>query len=446
MKIAVIGYGAQGRSAVEYWQPGNDITICDKSIEATLPKGVEVQLGEHYLDDLDRFDLIIRSPSVHPRDIVAANSDYILRKITTVTEEFFRNCPAPIIGVTGTKGKGTTSTLITKMLEAAGKRVLLGGNIGTPPLDLLKSGIQPSDYVVLELANFQLIDLHYSPVVAVCLMVVPEHLDWHTNLAEYLQSKKNLFRYQNSDARAVFNRLNDLSTEVVEVSPALKLSYEVPPVDTEPQEKHGAYVQDDTIYMDDQEVCKVSDVALLGRHNLENVCAAIAAIWEIIDGNTQAITTAVREFKGMEHRLELVRTLDDVRYYDDSFGTTPETAIVALQAFTQPKVLILGGSDKKAAYDELAKAVVNGNVRAVVQIGLTGPAIATALRSAGYTSIVDGGTSMTDIVKTAQSLAQPGDVVLLSTACASFDMFQNYQERGKKFYQAVTDLATSAPA
>lgn len=436
MKIAILGYGEQGRSALEYWGPKNDVTICDQN-PVQVPGKVTTQTGQGYLDDLERFDLIVRSPSIHPDDIVQANSEHVLRKVTTVTEEFFRVCPAPVIGVTGTKGKGTTSTLITKILEAAGKKVHLGGNIGTPPLDMLKTNIQPADYVVLELANFQLIDLHFSPDIAVCLMVAPEHLDWHKSMQEYVQSKQQLFRYQTSDALAVFNRLSDFSTEVASVSPALKISYEVPAVNQPAEDKNGAYVDGDTIYYDDQAICKISDVKLLGHHNLENVCAAIAAVWNIVDGNVDAITKAIREFTGLPHRLELVRTLSGVAYYDDSFGTTPETAIVAIQAIAQPKVLVLGGSDKKADYTQLATIVKTSNVRKVVLIGLTGPAIKDALVKAGYNDVVDGGENMQQIVATAQTQAKEGDAVLLSTACASFDMFKNYNDRGDQFKSAV---------
>lgn len=444
MNIAILGYGEQGRSALEYWGAGNDITVCEENPDVVIPTSARKQVGQGYLHDLERFDLIIRSPAVHPRDIVASNGGRILRKVTTVTEEFFRNCPAPIIGVTGTKGKGTTSTLITKLLQAAGKTVHLGGNIGIPPLDLLKENIQPSDYVVLELANFQLIDLRVSPKIAVCLMVAPEHLDWHKDMKEYLAAKQNLFRYQDDNGFAVFNRLNDFSTEVVSVSPALKLSYEVPPAGQEPQEKNGAYVLGDTIYYDDTAVCSVADIALLGRHNLENVCAAIAATWEIIGANTECIKSAVKTFAGLPHRLELIRELGGVRYYDDSFGTTPETAMVAIDAITQPKVLILGGSDKNASFDELARKVVNSNTHTAIVIGATSAKIKSALGDAGFTNIVDGDTSIESIVELARAKAHPGDAVLLSTACASFDMFKNYKDRGERFTKAVRALDVTA--
>lgn len=439
MKIAILGYGEQGRSALEYWGHKNDVTVCDQK-PVQVPVKITTQIGQGYLDDLERFDLIVRSPAVHPDDIVQANSEHTLRKVTTVTEEFFRVCPAPVIGVTGTKGKGTTSTLIAKMLEAAGKKVHLGGNIGVPPLDMLKSNIQPSDYVVLELANFQLIDLHFSPDVAVCLMVAPEHLDWHKSMAEYIESKQQLFRYQTDDALAVFNRLNDLSTEVTNVSPARKISYEVPMAGQNPQEQTGAYVKGNDIYYEDTLVCQVSDIKLLGRHNLENVCAAIAAVWKIVDGNTEAITSAIRSFTGLPHRLELVRELNGVKYYDDSFGTTPDTAIVALQALPQPKVLILGGSDKGAKYDKLATAVASSNVRSVVLIGKTAPQIKQALTLAGFMNTVNGGETMDDIISVAKNAAKSGDVVLLSTACASFGLFKNYKDRGQQFKSVVDRL------
>lgn len=440
MKIAVLGFGKQGQSALNYWGKGNEITICDSNADTMPPSGVEVQTGENYLADLDRFNLIIRSPAVHPRDIVAANDERILRKVTTVTEEFFRVCPAPIIGVTGTKGKGTTSTLIAKILEAGGKKVHLGGNIGIPPLDMLADNIQPSDWVVLELANFQLIDLGVSPKIGVCLMVVPEHLDWHTDIAEYIQSKQNLFRHQSPNDLAIFNRANDFSTEVVGISPALKLSYEVPLIGEQPSERNGAYVFGDDIYMDDERVCSVTDVVLLGRHNLQNVCAAIAATWDIIGNDPAIITNVLKNYVGLPHRLELVRTLDGIKFYDDSFSTTPDSAIVAIEAIKGNKIMILGGSDKGANFDTLADTITKNSVKAVVQIGKMGPTIAKALSDRGYTAIHDGGASMESIIHTASEIAQTGDSVILSPACASFDMFKDYIDRGDQFHKVVSSL------
>ncbi|NDC22469.1 hypothetical protein EBZ57_03840, partial [bacterium] len=195
MNVAVLGYGKQGHSAQEYWgKQGHDITICDQNPDIQLPEGTKSQLGDDWNKNLDQYDLIIRSPFVHPREITKYSSPEILQKVTTVTDEFLKVCPTKnVIGITGTKGKGTTSTLVAKMLEADGKKVHLGGNIGIPPLDMLKSAIKRDDWVVLELANFQTMDLKHSPHIGVCLMVVPEHLDWHTNDTEYYSAKKQMF-------------------------------------------------------------------------------------------------------------------------------------------------------------------------------------------------------------------------------------------------------------
>jgi UDP-N-acetylmuramoylalanine--D-glutamate ligase len=431
MKIAILGFGSQGRSAYDYWRSGKEITICDENEKLSLPDDVQSQLGPSYLSDLDKFDLIVRSPSVHPSDIVAQNSASALDKVTTVTNEFFKVCPSKnIIGVTGTKGKGTTSTLITKMLEADGRIVHLGGNIGTPPLDMLKASIKPDDWVVLELANFQLIDLQYSPRIAVCLMVVPEHLDWHADDEEYFTAKSQLFRYQTSDDIAIYYNESEISKRIASAGDGQKIPYMAAP---------GAAVTEGSIIIDDQAICPAKDLKLLGKHNWQNACAAITAIWQITQ-NIDPMRSVLTSFCGLEHRLELVREVGDVRYYNDSFGTTPETAIVAVQAFSEPKVVILGGSDKGASYDELAKVIAASNIRKVILIGEQAERIKAALSETGFDNTVAGGKTMKEIVTTAQAESQPGDVVLLSPACASFDMFKNYQDRGEQFKKAVSEI------
>ena len=432
MKIAILGFGKQGRSALEYWHNGNEITVCDENEKLELPAGVQSQLGSFYLKRLERFDVIVRSPSVHPSDIVKHNSPAILEKVTSVTNEFFKVCPSKnIIGVTGTKGKGTTSTLITKMLEADGRKVHLGGNIGTPPLAMLKDKIEPDDWVVLELANFQLIDLKYSPHIAICLMVAPEHLDWHADTDEYFTAKTQLFRYQSAEDYAIYYADNPTSKRIASTGAGWKIPYMAAP---------GARISGADIVVDNQTVCPVSEVKLLGKHNLQNVCAAITIVWKITQ-NAEAIRSVLASFSGLEHRLELVRELGGVRYYNDSFGTTPETAIVAIEAFKVPEVIILGGSDKGADYGELAEVVAKANIRKVLLIGEQAGRIKEALDKAGVTDTMPGGETIEEIVATARSQAQSGDVVLLSTACASFDMFSNYEDRGQKFKQAVLAMS-----
>ncbi len=433
MKIAILGWGSQGQSAYEYWnRDGNQLTIRDANEQIVVPNGVTAQLGADYLTNLDNFDLLIRTPALHPRDIVAANRPEILDKVWSNTNEFFKVCPTKnIIAVTGTKGKGTTSTLIAKMLEAAGKKVHLGGNIGIPPLELLKAGIQLDDFVVLELANFQLIDLKTSPHIAVCLIVESEHMDWHEDMEEYIAAKQQLFINQSPEDIAIYYAKNENSHSIACASEGQLIPY---------YKKPGAEVIDNTIQINGQTICKTDELKLLGQHNWQNVCAAVTVVWQVVQ-DISAMHSVLTNFTGLEHRLELVRELNGVKYYDDSFGTTPNTAQVAIEAFTQPKVVILGGSDKGASFNELAQTVKNNNVRAVVVIGKMGKPISEALQKLGYKNIVEGGNTMSEIVATAHAQAQLGDVVLLSTACASFDMFKNYQDRGEQFKSAVLALS-----
>ncbi len=447
MKIAILGYGGQGQAAYEYWaQSGHQITVCDANDSLTLPEGINRRLGKDYLDGLKEFELIIRTPALHPKDIVAANADDpdILKRVTTVTNEFMRVCPAKnIIGITGTKGKGTTSTMIAKMLEAAGKQVHLGGNIGVPPLDMLKKNIQPDDWVVLELANFQLIDIKYSPHIGVCLMITPEHLDWHADFQEYMDSKQQLFKHQKDTDVAIYYAENKNSKNIVSVSPGKQIPYLIPP---------GAIVEAGEFRIDNKTICKIDEIKLLGRHNWQNVCAAITAVWQVVQ-ETEAIRSVLDDFTGLEHRLEFVRELNGVKYYDDSFGTTPETAKVAIEAFSQPKVIILGGSDKGSKFDALAQTIAASSIRQVILIGNTTnvhyktstPEIEVALRAQGVTAFTSavrpGGASMKEIVEVARSYAKSGDIVLLSPACASFDMFKDYKDRGEQFKQAVQELS-----
>jgi UDP-N-acetylmuramoylalanine--D-glutamate ligase len=442
MKVAIVGYGIEGQSAYRYWSKQHaDITICDRNDQLDLPKDAASQLGEGYLKDLDRFDVIMRTAGMHPHIILDANPG-VGPKVTTVINEFMRVCPAPIVGITGTKGKGTTSTLIFKILQAAGFTAHLGGNIGHSPFDFI-SDVKKDDYVVLELSSFQLEDATHSPHVAVCLMVVPEHLNWHADLEEYKNAKSNIFRFQEIDDIAVYNALSNNSRDIAAFSGAQTIvPYGVPAGGRQHLGKEvSVYVKDDRIFYEDTEICGTGDVALIGRHNLENICAAIAATWKLINGNTAAIKKVVKSFSGLEHRLEFVKYYNGVRFFDDSFSTTPETAIAAIQAFEEPKVLILGGSDKGVSFEALAEAVTNNNVRQVLAIGTMGPVIAEALLKRGFQAISnDQLDTMQAIVKVACKVARTGDVVLLSPACASFDMFKDYKDRGDQFKRAVRNL------
>lgn len=437
MKIAIIGYAGQGRAAYEHWDTDdNHLTICDKSTDVQVPSGVEGRLGEDYLSELDDFDLIVRTPILHPQQIIDANpqSPNILDKVTTVTNEFFKSSPSKnIIGVTGTKGKGTTSTLITRILESAGHRVHLGGNIGIPPLDLLKDDIQSSDWVVLELANFQLIDLKYSPPIAVCLMITPEHLDWHKDMEEYITAKQQLFARQKDQDIAIYYSKNDISKRIASVSRGRSIPF---------LERPGAVVEDDIIQIDGKKICRTAELKLVGKHNWQNVCAAVTAVWQITQ-DVPAIRKAVINFSGLPHRIEKVREVDGVAFYNDSFATGQGATIAAIEAIQVPKVMILGGYDRMLDLAELAKAIVanQASIRKILLIGASADRTAEVLDAHGFKNYVKTKShTMPEIVADAQKLAKGGDAVVLSPGFASFDMFKNFEERGNLYKAAVEGL------
>jgi UDP-N-acetylmuramoylalanine--D-glutamate ligase len=425
MRVAVIGYGVEGRSAAKYWQAqGADITVRDQHPLTELAPGATVVTGPEYLEGLDDYDLVVRTASVKPWLIKTK------APVTTVVKEFMAKCPARIVGVTGTKGKGTTATLIARILGEAAWRTWLGGNIGISPLDFL-SKVRANHIVVLELSSFQLMDLDVSPHIAVALMITPEHLDWHRNAREYISAKGNIFWHQRPDDMAIYNAGNDYSTQIAQLSPGTKRPYMAAP---------GARVEGDQIVIEDTVICRTDEVALVGAHNLENVCAAATATWDLVAQNPAPIARATKAFTGLEHRLELVREVKGVRYYDDSISTVPDTAIAAIKAFPEPKIVILGGSDKKSDFTALGPAVARGNVRYAVLVGEMAPAIKAALEAAGVRKIVIGPQRMTDLVSTIQSLAEPGDVVLLSPACPSYDQYRDFSDRGDQFKAAVRGI------
>ena len=431
MKAAIVGYAVEGQVSANYWHElGYEVTICDQNTSLQVPPIYKTALGDDYLDGLDSYDIIVRSAGIHPQIILDKNPS-VKSKITTSVQEFFRVCPSPnTIGITGTKGKGTTTTLITKMLIAAGKTVHFGGNIGIAPLELLPK-INADDWVVLELSSFQLEDFNGpSPHIGVCLMVVPEHLNWHADMAEYISAKQRLFATQKPTDIAIYYSQNENSQAIAQKSAGVKIPYLASP---------GAIIDNNQVVINNQTICSVEEIKLPGKHNWQNICAAVTAAWQITQ-DLAAIKSVILSFSGLEHRIELVSEINEVKYYDDSFATTPETAIAAIQAFDQPKILILGGSDKGTPLDPIANEVISNNIRHIITLGDTGPTIAKQLRERGYNDITEGLKTMTEIVATAQSHAEPGDVVLLSTGCASFGLFKDYKDRGNQFQDAVKSL------
>lgn len=432
MRIAIAGYGAEGKSSYAYWHnPENELVIVDeREIPAgDVPLDANVITGEGVFEKLNGFDVVVRTASLAPRKIRTDGT------IWSGTNEFFARCAeksVPIIGVTGTKGKGTTSSLIASILKAAGKTVHLVGNIGQPALEVLPS-IQPEDIVVYELSSFQLWDLATSPQVAVVLMIEPDHLDTHADFDDYMTAKSQIAVNQLTTDRVVYNAANVYATKIAQFSPGQRLPY--------PSE-HTAHVRGGLFYYGETELCDEDNLLLPGRHNLENALAAITATWPWVK-EPSIIAEGLRSFAGLPHRLELVRELDGVQYYNDSFSSAAGAAVAAIRAFTAPEVVILGGIDKGADFTELAQVIKDApNVKQLIIIGKIRHKLADVLRQNGVTQPVQvtDVQTMREIVGLARQAAAPGDVVILSPACASFDMFKNFYDRGDQFRSVVQGL------
>lgn len=435
MKIAILGYDVEGRASYDYFaaQGGHELEIRDRNPKLTAPAGAQIVSGEHYLDGLDDFDLLVRTPGLPPEAILVKNPG-VSDKITSQINEFLRVSPTRhIIGVTGTKGKGTTSTLIARILEAAGEQVFLGGNIGVPPLSFLDQ-LTAESWVVLELSSFQLTDLRTSPHIAVCLMVVPEHLNWHAHLDDYHQAKARLFAHQTPDDIAIYFADSEISTQIAAHSPGRKIPYFTPP---------GAYVTDDTVSIDGQAICQTADLQLPGRHNWQNVCAAVTAAWQVTR-DVEAIRSVLTTFTGLPHRLEFVREVESVRYYNDSYSTGLEATKAAVAAIDGPKVMILGGFDRMLDIRHFGDFVVqhSADFRTLLLIGASAERLAAMLQQAGFSNyLIDtAAVTMPAIVAKARALAQAGDAVILSPGFASFDLFNNFTDRGEQFKTAVGQL------
>lgn len=433
MKIAIAGYGAEGRSNYEYFKTRGDVTIVDeREVLENVPRDVSTILGPGAFGKMRGFDLVVRTAGLAPHKIKTDS------KIWSATNEFFANCPAPIIGVTGTKGKGTTASLIASILRATGKTAHLVGNIGVPPLDEL-GGISPDHVVVYELSSFQLWDIEKSPHVAVVLMIEPDHLDVHPDFENYVEAKKNIVRFQTSNDVVVYRPTDSNSRMIGESSLAEKRPYGVDAF---------AHSKDGSFWYGDRQLFPLSSLKLPGAHNIENACAAINAVMAIFpEGDSAAIERGIGDFTGLPHRLKFVEEIDGVKYYDDSIATTPGSAIAAIQAFPEPKIMILGGSSKGADFTQVAKVAQESNVSHVVLIGAEAAVIKRAFAGTDIPLTNLGEVvSMTEIVQTARDRAPSGSVVILSPACASFGMFKSYSDRGDQFVGAVQRLKANDAA
>ena len=446
---AVIGLGVSNRPLVELLaQNGVKVIACDRKERAALggaaahyeALGATLHLGEDYLKDLDA-DVVFRTPGMRPDvpELLAAKAHGAV--ITSEMEAFFAVCPCPIIGVTGSDGKTTTASIIAELLKAEGRRVWLGGNIGRP---LLADAGQmtPQDLAVLELSSFQLMEMPYSPHTAVLTNLAPNHLDVHRDMAEYVAAKENIFLHQGAQDTAVFNADNAIAREL-----SRKAVGRVRLFSRQEEVADGAFVRDDAIWLRDRAgeraVLPLADIRLPGWHNVENYMAALLAVDGLVCDET--VRRVARDFAGVEHRIEFVRELHGVRYYNDSIASSPTRTIAGLRAFPQKVILIAGGYDKHIPFAPLAPEVVE-HVKTLILCGATADAIEKAVvesevyQTAAKRPSLIRCKSLQEAVDAAYFCAESGDIVTLSPACAAFDQFANFMERGRAYKEMVRKL------
>jgi len=445
-RIAVCGVGKNNIPIIyQLLLHGAVVTGCDKRTREQLGNiadeleaaGASLCLGDGYLDSLTEtgWDMILRTPGMKP---YLPQFEKARRRGITVTSEmemFFSLCPAHITAVTGSDGKTTTTTIIAGLLEAAGFRVHLGGNIGRPLLPVVED-IESEDRVVVELSSFQLTGMKQSPQTAVITNIAPNHLDWHTDMQEYIDAKKNLIAWQDSSDISVLNADNEYTASFSTTTQGKRLMFS-----RKSKPECGAWLSNDGILTLTQKgvdtpVIAADEIRLPGVHNIENYLAAISAVWGKVP--PEIIADYARSFGGVPHRCELVRELNGVKWYNDSIGSSPSRTIAGLEAFHRKVILIAGGYDKHIPYDPLGPAAAK-TVKEAILLGATANAIEAVIRKNSKLP-VHRVSSMEEAVLTARKIAQGGDIVFMSPASASFDLYANFEERGDHFKRLVMAL------
>ena len=440
-KVTVIGIGVSNLPLIKYLcELGADVTACDKRTKEKLGKtadellslGVKLNLGEDYISNIDA-EVIFKTPGMRfdvPELLAAKEKGAV---VTSEMEVFFDICPCKIIAVTGSDGKTTTTTLINKILTEDGYNTWLGGNIGNPLLTQTKD-MKPCDIVVLELSSFQLHTMKKSPHIAVMTNITPNHLDMHKDYQEYIDAKKNIMKYQAENDILIVNSSNDVTEEIGKSAKGKLLEFSS-------KKDADISLKNDTIFYKGKEILKISDIKLPGMHNVENYMAAIGAVCDMV--KIDSIISVAKSFGGVAHRIELVRELDGVKYYNSSIDSSPNRTINTLKVFKDKVIMISGGKDKGIQYDEIGPAIIE-KVKTLILIGATSDAIENALNKA-YGDMepcvkVIRATTNPEAVRMAKENATENDVVLLSPASTSFDMFNNFEERGNLFKKLVNEL------
>ncbi len=439
-RVGVIGAGVSNMPLIRMLRgAGIKVRVHDKKTPTELDDGyatlltlgVDFSLGDRYLDTLDE-DVIFRTPGVHPRFLEKARSRG--SEVTSEMELFFTVCPCPIIGITGSDGKTTTTTLVCEMLRHAGRKVYLGGNIGTPLLPYV-SEMTGDDVAVVELSSFQLMDMKHSPHIAAITNLTPNHLDYHRDFEEYVNAKTAIYRNQGPDGVVVLN-LDDEVTCRLGITGNLFCISKIRELD------NGVFLKDGVICIAEngvrRELMKAEDIRIPGAHNVYNMMmAAAVSRGYVSDDDVRAVAT---EFGGVEHRIEFVREKDGVKYYNDSIASSPTRTIAGLNAFQQKVILIAGGYDKHIPYDALGEPICE-HVKALILTGDTSKKIRECVEAVpSEHPPVTEVDSLELAVREAEKIASEGDVVIMSPASASFDRFKNFMERGNLFKALVNAL------
>lgn len=448
-KVAVLGIGVSNIPLIDYLYKHNScVTLFDKKEEEKIDKavinkikdyGMNLSLGENYLEKLTGFDIIFRSPSMRPDTPEIVKELERGAILTSEIELVIEMCPGTVIGVTGSDGKTTTTSLIYEILKENNKKCYLGGNIGIPLFTNIKE-MDKETYVVLELSSFQLMTMKVSPKISVITNITPNHLDIHKSYDEYIEAKANIFKYQDETGLLVVNYDNEITRNL-----AKKANGKVIYFSSKEKIENGIIVDDKIIKKSEdglrRHILNTKNMILRGMHNFENACAAIGATSTIVDIENQA--KAIKDFRGVEHRLEFIRKIDGIKWYNDSIGSSPTRTIAGLNAFDEKIVLIAGGYDKHLDYTPIAKPIVD-NVSSLILIGQTADKIEKAVRdelkAQRKTMNIYRVNTLEETTKVAREVAKLGEIVLFSPASASFDMFKNFMERGNKFKKIVQEM------
>ena len=448
-KVAIIGLGVSNLPLLKYmYEKKAKVTVFDEKEQEEVPRKLIERLdkyeanaffGKNCFKNLKNFDIIFRSPSCLPtrKELVEEKDRGAI--ITSEIEMLMKLCPCKIIGVTGSDGKTTTTSLIYSILKKAGYNTYLGGNIGIPLFTKLDE-MTPDDILVLELSSFQLMGMKISPNISVITNITPNHLNIHKDYQEYIDAKKNIFKYQNENDYLILNYDNEI-TRTCKNEAKSKVTYF-----SSKEKLDDGFIVDNSIIKECEDgirkhLLDTKEVLLRGTHNYENIATALAATKTLV--NQDIAIEAVKEFKAVEHRLEFVREIDNVKWYNDSVSSSPTRTIAGLNSFDEDIVLIAGGYDKNLDYTPIAKPILK-KVKTLILLGATSGKIFNAVKDEEEKEKKHIDIYMSDnleqAVNLAKKYAKPNEVVLFSPASASFDMFKNFAERGNIFKNLVNKL------